>query len=185
MKKISLAILTATAMMSGAAQADMQTVSVGYAQSKFDNFKDLRGVNVQYRYEWGSEFSAIGTFSYMSGEEDETETAETNTFKANTEVKYASLLAGPAYYINEYVTVYALGGLAYVKAESDWKMSDDESTFYRESDSWDSTSFAWGAGVLITPTEDLTVSVGYEGTRADFDGSVSINGVNLTVGYRF
>jgi putative virulence related protein PagC len=64
-------------------------------------------------------------------------------------------------------------------------MSDDESTFYRESDSWDSTSFAWGAGVLITPTEDLTVSVGYEGTRADFDGSVSINGVNLTVGYRF
>ena len=185
MKKLSLAILAATAMMSGAAQADMHTLSVGYAQSKFDNFKDLRGVNVQYRYEWGSEFSAIGSFSYMSGEEDYAELVDTNTFKANTEVKYASLLAGPAYYINEFVTVYALGGLAYVKAESNWKMSDDKSTFYRESGSWNSTSFAWGAGVLFTPTEDLTVGLGYEGTTAKFEDNVSINGINLTIGYRF
>ncbi|MWL74803.1 Ail/Lom family protein, partial [Escherichia coli] len=49
MKKLSLAVLVAATLASGAALADNQTVSVGYAQSKVEDFKNIRGVNVQYR----------------------------------------------------------------------------------------------------------------------------------------
>lgn len=185
MKKLSLAILAATTLMSGSALADNHTVSVGYAQSKMDNFKDIRGVNVQYRYEWNSAFSAIGSFSYMSADQDEKEEENVSVFKASTKAEYTSLLVGPAYRINEYVSVYALGGLAYVKFESDWKTSDSMSTYDRGHGSWNSTSFAWGAGVQVNPTQDLAISLGYEGTTADFDGSYGINGFNINVGYRF
>jgi opacity protein-like surface antigen len=67
MKKVSLAILAAATMMSGAVLADNHTVSLGYAQSDFENLGDIRGVNVQYRYEWDSPLSVMGSFTYMSG----------------------------------------------------------------------------------------------------------------------
>lgn len=187
MKKLSLAILAATTLMSGSALADNHTVSVGYAQSKMDNFKDFRGVNVQYRYEWDSAFSAIGSFSYMSGDEDYADySSGMGSLKAHTEIKYTSLLVGPAYRINKYVSVYALGGLAYVKGDEDWKWGDVWGrTSHREKDSYDSTSFAWGAGVQVNPTQDLAISLGYEGTTADFGKDFSINGFNINVGYRF
>lgn len=54
MKKISLAVFIAASLASGAALADNQTVSVGYTQSKIEDFKNIRGVNAQYRYEWDS-----------------------------------------------------------------------------------------------------------------------------------
>ena len=186
MKKLSLAILAATTLMSGSALADNHTVSVGYAQSKMDNFKDIRGVNVQYRYEWDSAFSAIGSFSYMTADEDYADySSATDSLKAHTEVKYTSLLVGPAYRINEYVSVYALGGLAYIKADDDWKWSNAGGISHREKDSYDSTSFAWGAGVQVNPTQDLAISLGYEGTKADLGNDFSINGFNINVGYRF
>ena len=71
MKKISLAVLVAASLTSGAALADNQTVSVGYAQSKVEDFKNIRGVNVQYRYEWDAPLSVIGSFTYMSGDDDQ------------------------------------------------------------------------------------------------------------------
>jgi len=47
MKKIALAVWVAATLTSGAALADNQTVSVGYAQSNVEDFKNIRGVNVQ------------------------------------------------------------------------------------------------------------------------------------------
>lgn len=186
MKKLSLAILAAATLMSGAALADDHTVSIGYAQSDFENLGDIRGVNVQYRYEWNSPLSVIGSFSYMTGDQNDLDNEWANsTFKLHSEVKYYSLLAGPAYRINDYVSVYALGGLSYIKADEEAEWGDNNGTFTRETWSGDSTSFAWGAGVQFNPTEDLAIGIGYEGTTADFDGNYSINGFNLTIGYRF
>uniref|UniRef100_UPI00289B0380 Ail/Lom family outer membrane beta-barrel protein n=1 Tax=Leclercia sp. TaxID=1898428 RepID=UPI00289B0380 len=71
MKKLSLAVCVAASLSSGAALADNQTVSVGYAQSNVEDFKNIRGVNVQYRYEWDSPVSLMGSFTYMSGDQDE------------------------------------------------------------------------------------------------------------------
>ncbi len=71
MKKIALAVWVAATLTSGAALADNHTVSVGYAQSNVEDFKNIRGVNVQYRYEWDSPVSLMGSFTYMSGDQDE------------------------------------------------------------------------------------------------------------------
>lgn len=186
MKKISLAVFVAASLASGAALADNHTVSLGYAQSKVENFKNIRGVNAQYRYEWDSPLSVIGSFTYMSGDDDQKYYVDSDSVKNHIDVKYYSLMAGPAYRINEYVSLYALGGVAHTKADVDtkWVNAGDGYT-QKDSLSEKSTSFAYGAGVQFNPTEELAVNVGYEGTNADIDGSHSINGWNVGVGYRF
>jgi putative virulence related protein PagC len=186
MKKVSLAILAAATMMSGAVLADNHTVSLGYAQSDFENLGDIRGVNVQYRYEWDSPLSVMGSFTYMSGDTHEAEDdGESDIFKLKDEVKYYSLLVGPAYRVNEYVSVYALGGVSYTKLNEDTTWIDSNGPFYHESESDNSTAFAWGAGLQFNPTGNISVGIGYEGTTAKYIHSHSINGFNLTVGYRF
>lgn len=186
MKKISLAVFVAASLASGAALADNHTVSLGYAQSKVENFKNIRGVNAQYRYEWDSPLSVIGSFTYMSGDDDQKYYVDSDSVKNHIDVKYYSLMAGPAYRINEYVSLYALGGVAHTKADVDtkWVNAGDGYT-QKDSLSEKSTSFAYGAGVQFNPTDELAVNVGYEGTNADIDGSHSINGWNVGVGYRF
>lgn len=186
MKKISLAVFVAASLASGAALADNHTVSLGYAQSKVENFKNIRGVNAQYRYEWDSPLSVIGSFTYMSGDDDQKYYVDSDSVKNHIDVKYYSLMAGPAYRINEYVSLYALGGVAHTKADVDtkWVNAGDGYT-QKDSLSEKSTSFAFGAGVQFNPTDELAVNVGYEGTNADIDGSHSINGWNVGVGYRF
>lgn len=186
MKKISLAVFVAVSLASGAALADNHTVSLGYAQSKVENFKNIRGVNAQYRYEWDSPLSVIGSFTYMSGDDDQKYYVDSDSVKNHIDVKYYSLMAGPAYRINEYVSLYALGGVAHTKADVDtkWVNAGDGYT-QKDSLSEKSTSFAYGAGVQFNPTDALAVNVGYEGTNADIDGSHSINGWNVGVGYRF
>lgn len=186
MKKISLAVFVAASLASGAAFADNHTVSLGYAQSKVENFKNIRGVNAQYRYEWDSPLSVIGSFTYMSGDDDQKYYVDSDSVKNHIDVKYYSLMAGPAYRINEYVSLYALGGVAHTKADVDtkWVNAGDGYT-QKDSLSEKSTSFAYGAGVQFNPTDELAVNVGYEGTNADIDGSHSINGWNVGVGYRF
>lgn len=186
MKKISLGILLATVLVSGSVLADNHTVSVGYAQSKVEDFKNIRGVNLQYRYEFDSPVSFLGSFTYMSGDEDQHYFVDADSVKNSVDVKYYSLMVGPAYRINEYVSLYALGGVARTKADGDtqWVNAGDNETF-RESISAKSTSFAWGAGVQFNPIANLAVNVGYEGTNADIDDTHSINGFNVGVGYRF
>ncbi len=179
MNKIALAVCVAASLASGAALADNHTVSVGYAQSNVEDFKNIRGVNVQYRYEWDSPVSLMGSFTYMSGDEDE-------HYYLFSEVKYYSLMAGPAYRLNDFVSLYALGGVARVKADghTTWVNGGDNYT-QRDGISDKSTSFAYGAGVQFNPTPELAIHVGYEGTTADLGDDYGIDGWNVGVGYRF
>ncbi|MEG9983134.1 Ail/Lom family protein, partial [Escherichia coli] len=54
MKKLSVLSAIILSVASGSVLADNHSFSVGYAQSKIQNFKNIRGVNLQYRYEWDS-----------------------------------------------------------------------------------------------------------------------------------
>ncbi|MCT4716617.1 Ail/Lom family outer membrane beta-barrel protein [Enterobacteriaceae bacterium H18W14] len=186
MKKFPLAILLATSMASGMVLADNHTISAGYAQSKVEGFKNIRGVNLQYRYEFGSPLSVLGSFSYMKGDEQQNYFAFGDSVNNSIDAKYYSLLAGPAYRINEYVSLYALGGVAYAKATGTTKWANVTNDYVGyESISEKSTSFAYGFGVILNPVANFSVNVGYEGTQADLDGGRSINGFNVGVGYRF
>ncbi|MEI2264963.1 Ail/Lom family outer membrane beta-barrel protein [Erwinia sp. CGal63] len=185
LKITAMALLCSGLFVSAGALADNHTLSVGYAQSKVEDFKNIRGVNVQYRYEWDSPVSVIGSFTYMKGDDSYSEQVEEfgeiDGYKGKTDVKYYSLMAGPAYRINDYVSLYALAGMAHTKV-------DDKTTYlpdYTEEYSDSKTSFAWGAGVAINPTDYLSVNIGYEGTRVKYNENVAVNGFNIGLGYRF
>ncbi len=172
MKKITLAVLALSSSLgSFTALADNHTISMGYAQASVQNLKNIHGGNLQYRYEWNSPVSGMGSFTFMKGDKSAPE--------GKAEAKYYSLLAGPAYRINDYISLYGLAGAAYSKGK--FIMQEDKSSM-----SANSTRFAYAAGVVINPTQDLSVNIGYEGTTAKMLGEkMNINGFNVGVGYRF
>lgn len=184
--KITLmAVLCAGLLAGNTALANNHTVSIGYAQSKVEDFKNLRGVNVQYRYEWDSPLSVIGSFSYLKGDESFSERedfyGDISGYDGKTNVKYYSLMAGPAYRLNDYVSLYALIGAAHTKVDENVTYLDGWSEKYSEN----KTSLSWGAGIVVNPVSNLSVSVGYEGTRVKYSEDVAINGFNIGIGYRF
>jgi len=71
MKKTTLLLSTliACAMGMSVAQAT-QTVSLGYAQAKVDDFKDPKGITAKYHYQGDSALGIIGSFTYLSGKKD-------------------------------------------------------------------------------------------------------------------
>ncbi|VEA67772.1 Attachment invasion locus protein precursor [Serratia plymuthica] len=191
MKKLVIAsMVISTLGLSVAAHAGQSTLSVGYAQSKVQNFKNINGVNLKYRYEWDSPISVISSFTYMSGDQSESYYAYRDRIDNHAEVKYYSLSVGPAYRINPYISVYGLLGLNYNKVDykSSWHNYAYNTYEYmgEESGNQKKTSLMYGVGFQVNPMENLAIDVGYEGSRLDVDGrNLSINGFNIGVGYRF
>ncbi|WLS79984.1 Ail/Lom family outer membrane beta-barrel protein [Erwinia pyri] len=193
MKKMIVGIVLAGSVMtSPLATADRQTVSLGYAHSKIQDMGNLNGVNLQYRYEWNSPLSIIGSFSYMKGDDSDVyHDAANDSYKTRFKTKYYSLLAGPAYRINDYVSVYGLLGAAFTKTDGryEWRNSvgaDAAVGHLTIEGSAHSTNLAWAAGVAINPIDNLSVNIGYEGSRTELNGSdKSINGFNVGIGWRF
>ena len=191
MKTLVIAsMVISTLGLSAAAHAGQSTLSVGYAQSKVQDFKNINGVNLKYRYEWDSPISVISSFTYMSGDQSESYYVYRDRIDNHAEVKYYSLSVGPAYRINPYISVYGLLGLNYNKVDytSSWNNYAYNTYEYmgEESGNQKKTSFMYGVGFQVNPIESLAIDVGYEGSRLDVDGrNLSINGFNIGVGYRF
>lgn len=188
-------ILTASVMVASLgfctlAQADQQTISLGYAQSKVQDLNNINGVNIKYRYEWDSPVSVIGSFTYMSGKDDYSYYLTKDIINNKVDIKYYSLSVGPAYRLNPYISFYGLLGLNYNKVDYKSSWNNYESGSYRYMGdvrgNIKKTSFMYGAGVQINPIENVAVDIGYEGSSLD-DGNQShaINGFNIGVGYRF
>ena len=189
-KKIScLLVLASTLGFSANIFAQEQTISLGYAQSKVQDLGTIRGVNAQYRYEWNEPVSVITSISYMQNNVDEKFTDYAGDYyERNAKLKNYSLLAGPAYRFNEMVSVYGVIGLNHIKAKGDylWVNNDAQNTARRGSISESSTDFAYGLGVIVNATANISLNAGYEGTKVKLDSDkYSMNGFNLGVGYRF
>ncbi|WP_333669822.1 Ail/Lom family outer membrane beta-barrel protein [Acinetobacter guillouiae] len=176
---IRSAIVTCTLGVSINAIAAEHTVSVGYAQTKADDFKDLKGINAQYRFEKEYPVGLVVSTSYVSGDEK----SNYGYGEEKAEVKSFSLLAGPAYRFNQYVSAYALAGFANVKSNYSDREFDGS---YSYSDNLTKTSFAYGVGIAVNPVQNISLYAGYEGTKVKFEGeSAKLNGFNVGVGYRF
>ncbi len=191
MKKLVIAsVVISTLGFGTAAQAGQSTITAGYAQSKVQDFKNINGVNIKYRYEWDSPISVISSFTYMSGDKNESYSLYRDVIDNHAEVKYYSLSVGPAYRFNQFVSVYGLLGLNYNKVDykSSWNNYANGAYEYmgEESGNQKKTSFMYGAGFQVNPMENLAVDIGYEGSSLDAGGkNRSINGFNIGVGYRF
>ncbi|PHM58659.1 Ail/Lom family outer membrane beta-barrel protein [Xenorhabdus sp. KK7.4] len=183
MKKVFLlSLLTSGLVVGSFAYADSQNASIGYAQSKVKNFKDIKGVNLKYRYEWDDPVSVIGSLTYMAGKGGLSNKSETKGLtKHKGDIKYTSFLVGPAYRINPQVSLYGLVGLAYTNAKINFERDKVSGDISKKKG-----SFAYGAGVEINPIDDFVINLGYEGTTFKIaDMNSPINGFNLGVGYRF
>lgn len=191
MKKSLLATVIISSLISSAAIADNHSVSLGYAQSHLQSLTNLRGVNLEYRYEFDNPLSVLASASYLTRSDSDRETynighSQYISEKDEAKAKYFSLLVGPAYRLNEYVSLYALGGLARTKIEMKEGVYYNSDKLGSVSYSETKNSFAWGAGVIVNPVEDVSINIGYEGTRANIlDNHYAINGFNVGVGYRF
>ncbi|AIJ07248.1 MULTISPECIES: Ail/Lom family outer membrane beta-barrel protein [Edwardsiella] len=171
------------------AMAEGQTVSLGYAQAKVADFKNITGVNLKYRYEWDSPLSLMTSFTYMGGSKAFNESAGPEYYRGNGDLKYYSLAAGPAWRINDSVSVYGLLGVNVNKTAVSAAWRDVWVGGYEEGSLQQTRtkgSLMYGAGLQINPLANWSIDVGYEGSRVDLGGSKhSINGFNLGVGYRF
>ena len=192
MKKLAVAIFALSTLgFSAFSSAEKNTFSLGYAQSKVQDFKDIKGINVKYRYEWDSPVSIITSFTYMSGKENSSYKATKDIMNANTKVKYYSFSAGPAYRFNDYISAYSLIGVNYnkIKNNTSWNNYEGENNYVYMGDfssKQNKASLMYGIGLQINPVEYLAVDIGYEGSRVKVDNTNhSINGFNIGVGYSF
>lgn len=172
MKFLQFCLLGSLAL-SANAFAQQHTVSLGYAQTDVEDNLDLNGLNVQYRYETSSPVSLVASMSYQTGDESWNDQYS----REKLDVKHFSLLAGPAYRFNPLVSAYAAAGIAHTTVDSSYV-----EVGYSEILDFSETNLAYGVGVIITPTEKLSLNVGYEGTEVK---SAKLNGFNFGVGYRF
>ena len=177
---LKLGLLVAAVAASSSVFADNHTFSLGYAQTEVEGFTDLKGINAQYRYEWDSPFSLLASVSYMERKVTMVD-APNEIYK--TKVAYTSFLLGPAYRFNNVVSAYALVGVAKIDSKDD--EYDDVGFVGSESNS--ATELAYGAGVIVNPIQNLSINVGYEGSKLTSKNSdkQAFNGFNVGVGYRF
>ncbi|MGP4129946.1 Ail/Lom family outer membrane beta-barrel protein [Pantoea tagorei] len=191
MKKSVLATLIMVSLgIHANASADQQTVTLGYAQSKVQDFKNIRGINLKYRYEWDSPLSLISSLTYMSGSGSYNPQIDSmDIFESDAKVKYYSLSVGPAWRVNQYISLYGLLGLNYNKVDYRESWYNYEGSYVYMGDrslSEKKTSLMYGAGVQINPAKNLAIDIGYEGSRLDVaDKDMSINGFVLNLGYTF
>ncbi|MEZ3500410.1 Ail/Lom family outer membrane beta-barrel protein [Pantoea sp. KPR_PJ] len=192
MKKLSLWVSLAliTLGVNGSTFASNQTASLGYAQSRVETFKDIRGVNLKYRYEWDSPLSLMSAFTWMNGSGSYSpDVGGMDIIDGHAKVKYYSLAVGPAWRFSAYISAYGLLGVNYNKVNyrEGWYNYEGRYVFMGErSLSEKKASLMYAAGIQINPADNVALDIGYEGSRLEAgDKKLSINGFNLNLGYSF
>ncbi len=149
MKKIiTLTALTLGLVAHSAANAEARnTVSLGYAQTNAkhdDETMKPKGANLKYRYEFDSQLGVVTSLTYTSKKISEND--------KTTKLTYGSLMVGPSFRFNEYVSAYATIGAARGKHEITGSTSDTASK----------NAMAYGAGLQFNPMENVAIDASYE-----------------------
>lgn len=176
-KSLGLAFFVASVVSTSAYAAGENTISLGFAQShvKMDgeSLNDKpRGINVKLRNELTDEWGVVGSLTstqrkydlYMGGSR-----------VADAKLEYFSLMAGPSYRFNEYVSVYGLAGYAHGKAKVNVDLVD-----YQRSESTGAAVGAIGAQFNVTP--NVAIDASWEYSKLD---DYKVNTWVVGVGYRF
>lgn len=177
MKKTILATLIMGALISSGANAAvlLNSLSLGYAQSHVkasgESLDDNpSGINIKYRFEVNDNWGVVSSFVYTGQNYD---FYYAGRKVGDAELDYYSLSAGPAYRINNYVSVYGLLGAANGRVESN---------LMGHSASESKTSAVYGAGLQFNPAPNWVVDASYEYTKL---GDVKVGTWMAGVGYRF
>ncbi|WP_256125192.1 Ail/Lom family outer membrane beta-barrel protein [Photorhabdus luminescens] len=177
---LSCGVIFSVSAITLPAQAEQHTASIGYAYVKPQDASALNGATLSYRYELDDQWGLLSSFTFAKGNEKETE------YYTRDDLKYYSLMIGPTYRINDYISLYGQLGLSRINDKSTAHYSGGEI----EKESASKNALGWGTGFIINPTTNTSITAGYEGSRFSIkDGKekdhLSTNGFNITVGYRF
>ncbi|HGJ5874766.1 Ail/Lom family outer membrane beta-barrel protein [Arsenophonus apicola] len=157
-----------------------------------DSYHDLGGAFMRYRYEINDEWGVIGSIAYSTKDYKATARADKNDKKDRMHATgkvtgdYVSLMVGPTYRVNEYVSLYGLIGGAYKKAsyESNSQEFRDNklvnSAKYSNSDN--KTQLAYGVGMQVNFWQGATLDVGYERSGS---GEWKTDAFTVGLGYKF
>ncbi|WP_334469824.1 Ail/Lom family outer membrane beta-barrel protein [Arsenophonus sp. PmNCSU2021_1] len=142
------------------------------ATLSLDSYHNLGGAFMRYRYEIDDESGIISSIAYSTKDYNATAKANKNDNKDRIHARgkvsgdYVSLMVGPTYRVNDYVSLYGLIGGAYKKAsyESNSQEFRDNklvnSAKYSNSDN--KTQLAYGVGMQVNFWQGATLDVGYE-----------------------
>ncbi|SPP31502.1 Attachment invasion locus protein [Arsenophonus endosymbiont of Aleurodicus floccissimus] len=95
----------------------------GIATVYADGYSKAGGAFVRYRYEFSDDCGVISSFAYSKTDYNKLITLnidkQTSKHTSNVKGDYMSLMVGPAYRINEYLSIYGLVGLGYSNVNFD------------------------------------------------------------------
>lgn len=169
------------------------SISPGHA----DKYRDPKGFNVKYRYEITDNLGVIGSFTYAGDDYKAGISGSSASEAASEEVsgrvkaQQFNIGVGPTWRFNDYVSVYAMGGVAFSKYSGYYtdKTKYEETKDRKASTEIDSisfsgnkTEFSYGAGFQFNPVNNVAIDVAYEGTTG---GDFKSNGFIVGVGYKF
>lgn len=159
--------------------------------------KNPQGINIRYRYEITDDFGVITSFTWTRSltnsqtfidvqSADHTRKIKNPAASARTDIRanYWSLLAGPSWRVNQYMSLYAMAGMGVAKVSADLKIKDNinSSGGFSESNSTKKNSLAWAAGAQFNLNESVTLDVAYEGSGS---GDWRTSGITAGIGLKF
>ncbi|MDX7987236.1 autotransporter outer membrane beta-barrel domain-containing protein [Xenorhabdus sp. 12] len=185
MKKtlLTAAIATGVSILSFNVNAsNNHTISLGYAQSSLNNDAKIylnkqkmdnkqHGLNLKYRYEFDNHFGVISSLAYTQNQHTDDNLGHISKYKMSS----TSLMAGPAYRFNDFISAYGLLGAVHNKVNFD--SSDKE-----QNSSFKSTSLSYGLGLQFNPTPNWAADVSYSHAKS---GELKLGTWAFGVGYRF
>lgn len=157
----------------------LHTFTLGYAQSHIQHFKNIKGLNLKYRYEIPQlPLSAMVSLTWMNGRGGQFDSASADK---DHRVRYYALMAGPAYRISHWASLYALAGPGWESSTNITHYRDAAGEHSRHKKRA-SSRFSWGAGMQFNLIDNLALDVGYQAGHVQ---KTSSHGFNVGVGYRF
>ncbi|WP_340621633.1 Ail/Lom family outer membrane beta-barrel protein [Xenorhabdus siamensis] len=218
-KALLMTLATSCFIYGSFANANSHTIGIGYAKSKIAKVTKLQGANIYYRYEWDSPISIVGTFTYMRGDDSLPSFLDYYRSRAvqsgitqlpdprkkiplkdalkeysgpvteKPDAKYFSLMLGPAYRINDYVSIYGLLGIShtsfnakrwtdsyylnhpFIVNSEDLSLRGINQNNYQQAGKHVSirvpqktNNIAYGAGIEINPVKNISLYFNYEGS---------------------
>ncbi|OTA17323.1 virulence-related outer membrane protein [Xenorhabdus vietnamensis] len=174
--------LSILAFNANANKSNKNTISLGYAQSnaslknnieiyhndmKMD--KKQYGLNLKYRYEFNEHIGVIGSLTYTQYVHEYDYLGSFSKFKW----KNTSLMAGPTYRFNDYISAYGLIGATRSKVG----FSDAKDNNFKTE-----TRLSYGVGLQFNPTLNWAVDASYSYANLK---DAKLGTWVLGVGYRF
>lgn len=161
-------------------------VSLGYSHGKVSNGDNLRGANIKYSHS-GEEWGILTAVNFMSGSKKNISGSyESDRFlSGERDTQYFSIMVGPTYKINQYLTAYGTLGLAHTSSDLN-SIIVGESRTGTLSQSISTTSLAYALGLQAHVTEKFLIDFSYEGASSNNAlNNERLNAFTVGVGYKF